>query len=168
MRGGGEPADPTLETKERTVEQVAANSAYLNDFYDPGRMFLHIDIEASTRAPRFMPSYIGNWCTSPDLRIFWVDGSSFVAVDDDNTFTILDKGVANVLSCRFPTISYFCELRENDTIRKWDTLATQGLVAVVSGFIRQVSDVKWLMPYFGTAIDLSEDRFKKFDGTIHT
>lgn len=157
---------PMPATTGWTSEDVAINSAHLEDYFHRDRVRIPIDIDGPIHVPDDMYPYLAEWIPSTSgSRIFWVDGLPLEMEDYDNPLTMLATWITQIAAhLNFPTISYLAELRNDDPIRQGNTWQTQSLIAVATALIRQM--VELLMPSFEAEIDLSEQRFQKLDGTI--
>lgn len=66
-----------------------------------------------------------------------------------------------------PVLSYFCELRSGERLRPGNSSSDlQGLIALSYALLRQMIEI--LLPRFETTVDLSEERFRRLEGTAET
>lgn len=149
-----------------TMDDVALNSAHLEDYFYRERVRIRIDVDGPIEIPSDMYPHLEEWISGTSgSRIFWVDGPPLEAEDYDNPMTMLATWIAHLApQMRFPTISYLTQLRNDDAIRRGNSWQTQSLIAVVLALIRQM--VELLLPSFEAEVDLSKGRFERLDGLV--
>ncbi|EXU98462.1 hypothetical protein X797_008409 [Metarhizium robertsii] len=152
-------------TNKWTAEQVAVNSAHLEDFFHRDRVRLPYDLSAAVMIPPETLKQLTDWTASRSPRLLWIEGPHIEADDMENMVTkIAAKFVDLASQCRVPIVSYFCELRRGEPLRPGQSRETQGAIAVASALLRQM--IELLLPRFEAEMDLSEARFRPFDGTV--
>ncbi|KID95840.1 hypothetical protein MAJ_08236, partial [Metarhizium majus ARSEF 297] len=150
-------------TNEWTLEEVAINSAHLEDFFHRDRVRLDLSTTATMTAET--RQQLIEWAASPSPRLLWIEGPHIEADDMENMVTALAHNFIDVASqSPFPILSYFCELRRGEPLRPGHSRETQGAIAVASALLRQM--IKLLLPRFEAEADLSEARFRLLDGTV--
>ena len=109
-----------------------------------------------------------NWTTEGACsKILWIDGPPIIADDQDNPVTLLAATVVSFAAqSGVPIISYFGELRREESSKQGHTAETQGLLAIMNGLVRQM--VELLLPAFDTDIDISTKRISRIDGTMRS
>lgn len=154
-------------TNEWTAEQVAINSAHLEDFFHRDRVRLPYDLSAAVMIPPETLQHLTGWTASPSPGLLWIDGPPTEADDMENMVTkIAAKFIDLASQCRVPIMSYFCELRRGELLRSGHSPEMQGAIAVASALLRQM--IELLLPRFKAVMDLSEARFRLFDGTVRS
>lgn len=108
---------------------------------------------------------LGEWFESPINSVLWLQGPNIEAEDVNNPVSMFASEVINMAErSQVPVVSYFCELRRDETLRSRNTPEIQAMLSLVYACIRQM--VELLLPKFETDIDLSEGRFSRLTGTI--
>ena len=155
--------DALPPTTEWLSEEVASNSAHLEDFFHRDRVRLPCDpFEPIVATPEVLQRLV-EWTKDDSSGRLWIDGPTIEAEDVDNPLSILAAKFLDLASqSNVPTISYFCELRRGERPRSGVSRELQSVIALISAIIRQM--IELLLPRFEVEIDLSEARFSLLDG----
>ena len=147
-----------------TAETISLHSARLESYFHRDRVRIPCDTLAPVNVSVDLHPYLTSWISGTS-RLFWVNGPPIEAEDYDNPVTMLATWLVHLAAqAGFPTLSYFCELRRGEPLRRGNTWGAQSLVAVAMGVLRQM--VELLLPRFEAEVDLSEARFRLLDGTL--
>lgn len=96
--------------------------------------------------------------------MLWFEGPALEVDDFENPLTsIAAKFVDMVAAHQLDVISYFCQVPRASRGR--DIPEAEGAISLLYALLRQL--VEKLPPRLDTAVDLSEARFKKLDGSMN-
>ncbi|KAF5132765.1 hypothetical protein E5D57_003385 [Metarhizium anisopliae] len=154
-------------TNEWTLEEVAINSAHLEDFFHRDRVRLPYDLSTTVTMTAETCQHLIQWAESPSWSLLWIEGPHIEADDMENMVTqIAAEFIGLASECGVPLMSYFCELRRGELLRSGHSRETQGAIAVASALLRQMVDL--LLPRFEAEFDFSKARFSPLDGTLES
>jgi hypothetical protein len=142
----------------------------MEDFFHRDRIRLSFGDMEPARVPRKLLNRVTEWA-SQDIRecsILWLKGDATRAEDFENPLSALSLQLIHLLSlAKIPCISYFCELRRDDRVLAGNnSMEVQASICLGYALIRQM--VELLPPQFSAKADLSENRFTRLDGTLHS
>lgn len=159
--------DSQPTTRQWTADEVALNSAHLEDFFHRDRVRLYYEPTGHIMASQEILHRLADWTgnTSPESAVLWLDGPPIAAEGLDNPMTMIAVHFVNLASAsEIPIISHFCELRRGDRLRTGNSsFETQGVLGLLCSLARQM--IELLSPIFETGKDLSEERFKLVEGS---
>ena len=157
-------ADTLPPTTEWLSEEIASNSAHLEDFFHRDRVRLPCDPFGPVVATPEALRRLVEWTKDDSSSRLWIDGPTIEAEDLDNPISMLAAKFLDLASqSNVPTISYFCELRRGESRRSGVSRELQSMIALVSAIVRQM--IELLLPQFKAEMDISEARFGLIDGT---
>lgn len=160
-------SDGRSTTRQWTTDEVALNSAHLEDFFHRDRIRLWYEptgyIMASQEILHRLAEWTGN--KSPESAFLWLDGPPIAAEGLDNPLTMIAVHFVNLASTsEIPVISHFCELRRGDQLPTGNSsFEIQGVHGLACSLARQM--IELLLPVFETDKDLSEERFRLVEGS---
>jgi hypothetical protein len=167
VSGGHSPSSAVISS-EVTRDEMAMNSAHLEDYFDRDRVRLPYDIFDQCMVSPEILQRLADWAAgqlTEDSGFLWLNGAPIEAEDIENPLTMLAAQFTELASqSKAPIMSYFCELRRFEDIRVGN--ASQEVQSVVSlgySLIRQMVDL--LLPVSQVDTDLCEKRFQQLDGT---
>jgi len=154
-------------SQQWTAEDVAGNSAHLEEYFDRDRVRLVCDSHSRLVIPWDTLSRLTEWTSDPTSRTLWIDYPPSALDDIGNPVTALSVTVVELASqSGIPLVSHYCELLRSDRLRQGsgDAAYLQGVVALASALLRQM--IELLLPVFSSDADLSKARFSLIDGTV--
>lgn len=158
---------------EWSVEAVIMNSRHCEDFFHRDRIRLSTRDTESVTAPREVLQRLTEWSKlqTSSSSLLWLHSEHSDASNLDDPFSLFATRFILLLEqTKLPVISYFCELRRHERLRSGNkSIEQQGLLALGYALLRQMIELlERLLPTFTAAIDLSESRFARLDGSKDT
>jgi hypothetical protein len=169
LLGPGNQHVPQIKMKGSPVlvtrEELASNSAHLEDFFHRDRVRLDPDYFAPISINPEGLMHIVEWAKSRESPMLGIMGPYFDGDEFENPMALLAARFIQ-FAADVPIISHFCELRRNEHLRKGNTMEMQGLIELVYSLIRQLIEVVPLE--FECNMDFSAARFDRLDGAAST
>lgn len=146
------------------IEDVVINSRHLEDYFCRSRVRLSPDDFGPIAGGEEAVTRLSEWSQGLHPPMLWFEGPTLEADDFENPLTsIAAKFVSMVAAHQLEVISYFCEVPRASTDH--NTPEAEGAISLLYALLRQL--VEKLPPRLDTAVDLSEARFKKLDGSMN-
>ncbi|KAI1866983.1 hypothetical protein JX265_007559 [Neoarthrinium moseri] len=147
-----------------TADNVAIDSAQLEDYFSRDRVRLHHDPQGPIVASQETIQRLVEFTGEKSPHTLWIDGSAMRADDMSNPLTAVSMKFIH-LTAQFgvPVISYFCQLSRSGRLLPGNTREMQGLIALCYSLTRQM--VELLLSTFESNADFSGERFAHLDGT---
>lgn len=154
-----------LPATQWSSDKVSLTSKGLEDTFHRERVRLPVDATEPIMLNQEALVGLSEWAESGAQPALWLSGPNIDADDLDNPISVLAARIIDLAArSQVPVISYFCELRRNERLRAGNpTIEVQALLSLVYALTRQL--VELLLPQFDAAVDLSETRFSRLDGT---
>lgn len=141
------------------------NSRELEDYFHRDRIRLPIDYNDSTEVEEQTIIRLSEWVEDENARMLWLEGESSESEDFENHMSMIAASFVKLVAMtHVPVVSHFCELRRGENLRTGNTAEVQAMIALAYSLLRQL--VEFLPPHFNTVVNLSEDFFRRLDGTL--
>lgn len=152
--------DPPIST-----EDAAINSRHLEDYFSRSRVRLSPDDFGPSGGGEAEITRLSEWSQGLHPPMLWFEGPTLEVDEFENPLTSMAaKFIGMVAVHKLNVISYFCEVPR--ACRSADTPEAKGAIGLLYALLRQL--VETLPPRLDTAVDLSESRFAKLDGSMNT
>ncbi|RYP71352.1 hypothetical protein DL771_004840 [Monosporascus sp. 5C6A] len=151
--------------KHWTVEAVRDNSRSLEAFFSWDSIRPAGIAAKPAQVNRKTLGRLVQWSRAgSDPQTLWLRGRYMPERGTENPLTRIGlKVVGHATRASIPMVSYFCQLGRLTRLRPNEPPEAEALTSVLYAFIRQML---WLLPpQFEGSVDLSEERFRRLDGT---